>query len=709
MEPRSPTQSSFNTQGLNEAVLYAGQVTRNRRRALRNAREYAAHVTRTALLDGSRRSEEGASTVTTSERYQDGERSEADSDIPTVTSQASFAPRTSSLFSVTAREPCQPVTYAASSISSWPPVSSSSSDSVVRNVLLPDFAGPTAVSASNTARRTNNSARPQASGRSLLRSRLCSSAAASSPPPAAPLVVSSAAATAITAAVAVGATVACSDLIVTNATSESGTSVASAVTAARDSTGRSASEAGANRRSILRSYLSFPPATNPTTVALSSPSGTPGVTAALTSTTPIVIYSERETDRPAPASTGSGTAGLFNFGRSTNNTNAVVSRSEENNENSDRTDQADEDSPGSPEPGSSCLENCAVCTGLPGTREAFLLHRMRNRRRRLALRSGRWGRRGIRRLQSSTNNEPPRERTQSLASYIDSEVRRVLSHQEGQESDSSDSTTRDTYQEPTALIMPPASESSRTANSSESTDTPGSSSEGTLLYVRPASESSRTTNCNESTDTLSSQSEERQQVYEMPASESGRTANSSESTDLPGSLGESTDTSDSLSERGRQLYEIPASESSLTVTSSGSTDLPSERRHQLYERPTSEFSLTASSESTDTPGSLTERRRQLYERLRNDVREMETDVRNLRNVVRHRHIEARMQYLMRYRQRRESRQRRIDERLHLAAAEGGIAGRGRIGPHSSRFQASNMRTAERRQRHRMSMADLRAR
>ena len=240
--------------------------------------------------------------------------------------------------------------------------------------------------------------------------------------------------------------------------------------------------------------------------------------------------------------------------------------------------QADEASPGSPEPGTSCPDQCTVCTEMPGVRESFALHRMRNRRRRMAMRSCGSGRRGLRRSAipsqplAPSSAHPPRERTQTLASYIDSEVRRVLGQQDGQESDSSDSTLE--RNEPTALIIPPVLPSSARSSSPPNSDVPNNSS--------------------------------------------------------------------------------------------------------------------------------IERRRLMYERLMTDVSEMEGDMRDLRSLN-----EMHMENLMRYQQRREDRQRRIDERLHLSAVPGSNAGRGRTGARLSRFQ--NLRVTERHRRNRLRIEDLRIR
>ena len=605
IEPRSPTHNSFNTQGLNDAARYAAQVTSNRGRTLRNAREYAAHVTSQAFQDAARRIQEGASsTAQSSERYRDGQRSETDSDIPAASSPR---PRQTGLFNLTSREPCQPTTSSATSdTNSWQSVVSSSADSIVRNVLLPDFSGPTAVSSTNMPRRSSTLARPPQSGASLLRSRLCASAASSSesttPQTSGPgaVVGSAPEAAAMSAAGATATTVAeptVANIIPTNGVS---------ATAGNSNVGnpiptcRSAPASVSGRPSLLRSFLSVPPVTSTTASSvMSSSDRAPTVVSAGSTNPPLVIYGGDEGRDVTPAAAGSSTTGLFNFSRNFTANDPTVTGSGESsdtrnfgprNDSTDsgatRNDQVDEELSGSPEPGTSCPENCNICPGMPGVRETLAQHRMRMRRRRLAMRSSGVGRRGVRRSPSHpppsetlSSERPPRERTQTLASYIDSEVRRVLGQQDGQESDSSDSTAErsDTYEQPTALIIPPS------------------------------------------------------------------------------------------------------------TTSSSSSE----------------------NQSDSSVSSLSERRRQLYERLRNDVREMENDVRDLRNVMRQRQMEMRMQSLMRYRQRREDRQRRIDERLHLSGVQG-VAGRGRTGPRLSRFQNPSVRAAERQRRNRLHIEELRA-
>ena len=619
VEPRSPTHTAYNTQGLNDAVRYAGQVT-SRRRALRNAREYAAHVTTTAFQEAARRMDEATSTAAqSSDRYQDSRRSQADSDIPAASSQAnSTAPRTGFL-NLASRQPCQPT---ASSEDSSRQSTPSSSDSIVRNVLLPDFSGPTAVSSANTMRRTNSQTRPPASGSSLLRSRLCASAASSSSPPT-PESVTNASGAAVTStagmtsvfgvdvAVSSGASATVTDVAVITTASITTTHAMGATVTSGDNVTPSqtlpsepASIPATSRPSLLRSFLSVPSVTSaPVSSTISSISdSTPSTTQAASSSAPLVIFGSNETSSSTPASNESSTAGIFNFTQNLSTTPSTVNNSDGINTGSTRpqphssgaerrgNNQADETSPGSPELGSSCPDQCNICSGMPGVRESFAMHRMRNRRRRMIMRNSVMGRRSMRRtgnppVASSSAEHPPRERTQTLASYIDSEVRRVLGQQNSQESDSSDSTTErnDTYQQPTALIMQP-------------------STPHTAPSVTP-------------------------------------------------------------------------------VTGATST----------------------------SANSMVERRRQLYERLRNDVREMESDMRDLRNVLRQRQIEMRMQNLARYRQRREDRQRRIDERLHLSALTGSQAGRGRTGPRLSRFhQNLGMRAAERQRRSRLHVEELRA-
>ena len=592
VEPTSPTHNSFNPQGLNDATRYAAEVTSHRRRALRNAREYAAHVTSEAFQDAARRVQEAASsTAQSSDRYQDSQRSETDSDIPAASSPR---PRQAGLFNLTSREPCEPVTSSSTSGTNSQSVVSSSSDSITRNVMLPDFCGPTAVSNANLARRSSTLARPPQPGSSLLRSRLCASAASSSET--APQTSGSGAivgsASESMASNAAGATA-------TSGTEPVIVSTTSAVTAGNSSAssavpGSSSSSASVNSRpSLLRSFLSVPPLPNNTVPNIvTSSDRTPIVVSSASTNPPIVIYSGDESRNVTPAAAGSSTTGLFSFSRNYPTNEPSVTGSGENDTTRNvptatgatRNDQIEE-----PEPGTSCPENCGICSGMPGVRETFAQHRMRMRRRRLALRSSGLGRRGIRRSpgnppsESLSNERPQRERTQTLASYIDSEVRRVLGQQDGQESDSSDSTAErsdGSYEQPTALII-------------------------------PSSASDNNTNSNRDNH----------------------------------------------------------SESSVS--------------------------------------SLSERRRQLYERLRNDVREMENDVRDLRNVMRQRQMEMRMQSLMRYRQRREDRQRRIDERLHLSGMLG-AAGRGRSGPRLSRCQNPAIRTAERQRRTRLHLEDIRA-
>ena len=413
-------------------------------------------------------------------------RSEADSDIPAASSHVNSASPRTGFFNLASREPCQPVS--SSGNSSLQSASDSSSDSVVRTVLLPDFSGPTAVSSANTVRRTNNQTRPPLSGSSLLRSRLCASAASSSSP-AAPDRMTNAAGASVTgtagASVVTGGDAAVSSgasAIVTNVSEVPVTSitntnaVSTTVTVADNtmSTSQSASTQPApilptNRPSLLRSFLSVPSASAPpsatiTTSADSAPSSTP----AASSSAPLVIFGRDEISTTTATSNGSSGTGQFNFTQNLSSTPSTVSNSEENNAGISRSrsdltgterhgnDQADESSPGSPEPGSSCPDQCNICSGMPGTRESFALHRMRNRRRRMMMRRSVMGRSSTRR--SGNPAAPPRERTQTLASYIDSEVRRVLGQQNSQESDSSDSNTErsDAYQQPTALIMPPS-------------------------------------------------------------------------------------------------------------------------------------------------------------------------------------------------------------------------------------------------------------
>ena len=183
VEPRSPTSSSFNTEGLDAALRYAGQVTSNNSRALRNAREYAAHITTEAMQRAQRQMEE-TQRVTRRDydasvrllerrraerqlaaRYQDGRSSGADNDLREVNSASSSR---ASLLGIANRQPCQTVTSASSasadvvssssaeartSTVSAPTTTTSSnhSSSEYPSVLLPDFSGPSATSTSRSS------------------------------------------------------------------------------------------------------------------------------------------------------------------------------------------------------------------------------------------------------------------------------------------------------------------------------------------------------------------------------------------------------------------------------------------------------------------------------------------------------------------------------------------------------------------------------